>query len=375
MSDQTVTLGRGADINSAASRIDALFQPPEQAEPGTDVEEKTSPEPVEADAVATDAPATQVSQPDDAEDTDTVPEGDNEAPEDQPSAEDAEADPDDDFEVPQTLAELADALEIEPEALNDLRVTVKVNGEEMQVPIGEAARGYQRQADYDAKMAEIRDERSKFDSAVNQATQLWQQRLSSLDTLVSELEAQVAGKEPDWEGIIDTYGADEYNRQRLAWDNQQKARTAAREQLEAARAQRDAEMQQATAERQADEQRKLINVMPELADATRAEAFVKDVSAYMGARGFAADEVGPTLDSILDHRIYPILQDAIKYHNLKSGEPEVKKKTKTLPKVLKANSPKGKGQIQRDKVTALSSKLRKTGRVDDAADIFKEMGL
>ena len=121
-----------SDVNVAADAIDAMLQPSPEAEPEAVVEAQPSPEPVEAEAEA-EAPAPQVSHPDDAEDTDTV---SQEAVDsnDQPSEADPEASPDGDFAVPETLSDLASALEVEADSLDDLRVTVKIDGEEIEVP-------------------------------------------------------------------------------------------------------------------------------------------------------------------------------------------------------------------------------------------------
>ena len=222
MTDQTVTQNSGADVKSAAARIDAIFS--QESAPEVAPEAQTSPEPVETDAEP-NGDVTHVLQPDEAEDTDEVSQDANaeanaDAEESDGQADsEPEAEPTEDYEVPETLSDLAAALEVED--LSNLRVKAKVNGEEVEVPIAEAVRGYQRQQDYDAKMSEVRSERDKFDQAVDQATKTWQSKFATLDGLVQDLQAQVAGQEPNWENVLDTYGGDEMQRQKLMWDQKQ----------------------------------------------------------------------------------------------------------------------------------------------------------
>ena len=189
------------------------------------------------------------------------------------------------------------------------------------------------------------------------------------------METQVAGKEPNWDQVLDTYGAEEYTRQKHVWETQQGHLSAAREQQAAANAEANAAHQQAQADMKARESALLMDAIPELQDPKRAETFSADVSKYMETRGFKADEIGSTLENTLDHRFYLILQDAMKYGTLKAGEPATAKKVKKLPKVLKPNAKKGSGQLRSDNLAALSKNLRRSGSMDDAADVFKGLGI
>jgi hypothetical protein len=371
MTDETATHpNSGLEVNSIADRIEAAIQP--SPEPESPDDANPSPEPAETDAEA-EADATRVLQPDEVEDAEASEaedvEADAETDEADLQAEQEDDASDDTTEVPETLDELAQALDVED--LSELRVKVKVDGEESEVPIAEAIRGYQRQQSYDAKMQELRGEKEQFESAVDQATKMWQQKLSSMNNLVTDLEAQVSGQEPNWDHILDTYGSDEFLRQKNSWDQKQTALQAARQEREAAQAERTQAEQQQQAERAAEEQRKLFDAWPELADEEKSKPLVKDMTSYLQSVGFGADE----LSEMLDHRMYLVARDAMRYRALDSSKAETKKRVKGLPKVLKPNAPKGKQSVQRDKVSAMRQKLRKTGSMDDAADAFKALGI
>jgi hypothetical protein len=71
------------------------------------------------------------------------------------------------------------------------------------------------------------------------------------------------------------------------------------------------------------------------------------------------------ISSVADHRYLLILRDALAYRNIKESKPIVQKKVSNAPKVIKAGVSKGessKREIVRNKI----SKLKKTGRIEDA---------
>lgn len=371
MTDQTATHpNSGLEVNSIADRIEAALQP--ETEPEAVENANPSTEPADAEAGA-EAATDHVLQPDEVDDAQASDgeeaEAEAEADDADQQADEAEAASDEDTEAPETLAELAEALEVED--LSELRVSVKIDGEESEVPISEAIRGYQRQQSYDSKMLELRGEREKFDAAVDQATKLWQSKLAQMESLVTDLEAQVSGQEPDWNHVLDTYGSEEFLRQQQEWNNKQSALAAARAEKERVSAESSEAERQRQAEYAAEEQRRLFDAWPELADEASSKAQIEDMTKYLQAKGYTSEE----LAGMLDHRMYLVARDAMRFQAIDSAKPATKKKVKGLPKVLKPKATKGKQAIQQDKIQATRRKLRNSGSVDDAADVFKQFGL
>jgi len=67
--------------------------------------------------------------------------------------------------VSESVSEAPDTPVLSVEEYSDYRVPVKLDGEELQVPLSEAIAGYQRQADYTRKTQELSQQRQQFEFA------------------------------------------------------------------------------------------------------------------------------------------------------------------------------------------------------------------
>jgi len=67
--------------------------------------------------------------------------------------------------VSESVSEAPDTPILSVEEYSDYRVPVKLDGEELQVPLSEAIAGYQRQADYTRKTQELSQQRQQFEFA------------------------------------------------------------------------------------------------------------------------------------------------------------------------------------------------------------------
>ena len=90
---------------------------------------------------------------------------------------------------------------------------------------------------------------------------------------------------------------------------------------------------------------------------------------YLSSQGFNAQEI----DSVYDHRYVLLVRDAMAYRNLQKAKPQIKKKAVNAPKVVKGGVSKSKGQQAADAKRQQLSRLKKTGKVADAAKIFRSL--
>lgn len=278
----------------------------------------------------------------------------NEAPvEDKPQADEgSEAEP---AQEPETAdddagdepSEAAPEVE-EPEPS---RHKVKVAGEEVEVTLDELINGYSRQADYQRKTQALAEERKAVQAEIERIAQLTAQ----LDT---------TEKEPDWSKMAEELDPWEFNRQRTGWETRQKAKAEAARQAQELQSKRMAEIAQTEAA-------KLREKAPEWADPQK---FTADFQAMteIATRdyGFSPDEVS----RVLDHRVMLLLKDAVEMRRLRQSKPEAEKRLAKAPKVVKPGSPTSnadKAQADRD---ALRSRLRKSGKVDDAVALLMARG-
>jgi hypothetical protein len=77
---------------------------------------------------------------------------------------------------------------VKPVVADDTLVTVKINGEEKQVPLAELKNGYQRQSDYTSKTQELSQQRQE----VNQQKQQYDQYLQSIPLLAMVAQQNVS---------------------------------------------------------------------------------------------------------------------------------------------------------------------------------------
>ena len=119
-----------------------------------------------------------------------------------------------------------------------------------------------------------------------------------------------------------------------------------------------------------DEQQKQLNIkVPEMNHPEKGTQFRKQMRDYLSNMGFKGQEI----DSIYDHRYVMLVKDAMNYRNLQKAKPEIKKKAVNAPKVVRGGVSKTKGQQLAEEKRQQLSKLRKTGKVADAAKLFRSL--
>jgi archaellum component FlaC len=85
--------------------------------------------------------------------------------------------------VSESVSEAPDTPVLSVEEYSDYRVPVKLDGEELQVPLSEAIAGYQRQADYTRKTQELSQQRQQFEFATALEAALQRDPAATIDML------------------------------------------------------------------------------------------------------------------------------------------------------------------------------------------------
>jgi hypothetical protein len=184
-----------------------------------------------------------------------------------------------------------------PEPTDDPIHKVKVNGEEIEVPLSELLNGYSRTSDYKAKTMALADERRALDAAkATVEADVKRQYAHDLEQRVNELEALdpvlSEARQIDWDRLKaeDPATFVQYSdavQQRLTKIEQYRAEVARLKEEETSKSQ-----QQLQAER---EQRlnaaaeKLVETMPELKEGDNFSKFASDNIGYLRELGFAPD--------------------------------------------------------------------------------------
>jgi hypothetical protein len=260
--------------------------------------------------------------------------------------------------------------ELEIVAEEDLKYTIKVDGQDYEVGIDELKNGYQRQADYTRKSQALAEQRKGTENIQSERMQLEQERQMYANGL-QMLQEQQSAKLTDfdnveWEALKqeDPYQymikKDEYR------DAQERVGNLQAEQ-QLVQQERTKQAQQARSHFVQQEYARLVNALPEWND--KDSTIKKDVQEYATSVGFRPEEIS----QLADHRSVLIIKKAMEFDKLTKKVAPKKKAVKKVPKVQKS----GRGNSKEDAATEATNKkrarLRKSGKQDDAASLFFDM--
>lgn len=303
---------------------------------------------------------------DDDEDADAG-EGDGEA-----EGEDSDQEqPDSDHQEPiRTVAELAEALELSQEELAaNLKTTIKVNGEELEVTLAELQAGYQKDRDYRQKTEHLAREREAFQETAREVAATYQRESAALAGYLGEVSRIVIGElngeemarlrheDPaEWIARREEYQA---RLQRLDL-----IRQAAAQQYEHVQQLGTREQQEALRKTVAEEGEKLKRAIP-----TWGESEQKVLGKYLIDSGFTADEVSQAYD----HRLVVLAWKARQFDESKKVADKIVDKVQQAPKkkLLPPKPPKNPANVHRGKVNQLKGRLKQTGHIKDAAALLE----
>jgi len=260
--------------------------------------------------------------------------------------------------------------ELEIVAEEDLKYTIKVDGEEYEVGIDELKSGYQRQADYTRKSQALAEQRKETEKIQSERQQLEQERQMYANGLQMLQEQQTAKLQDfdgvDWETLKqeDPYAymikKDEYR------DAQERVTNVAQQQQHIQNEQMQ-QAQQAKTHFIQQEYTRLIEALPEWED--KDSTIKEDVRKYAAEVGFLPDEI----NQLADHRSVLVIKKAMEFDKLTKKVAPKKKAVKKVPKVQKAGRGTSKEETAAEALKTKRARLRKSGKQDDAASLFYDM--
>ena len=315
-------------------------------------------------------------------------EGDDEPEQDEPEAEDTEdaeaeaAEPDEDVETEgeeaepetvelETLDDVAKALGVDPaDLLANLKMKIKVNGEERLVSLAEAQKGNQFEADYRQKTSARADERRAFhterDQHMQQINQVAASAAASIQVAEQLLMAEL--NSPVMAELRTTNPAE--------WNARQTEANQKMQYLHQARNQAQQQYAQAVEAQSAQQQQWLSHYLAEQEQhlTTKVQDWTPDrktsVAQFLGERyGYSQEELG----GVMDHRLVMMALDAQKGATLSQQAEKVVAKVKTLPKLQAPGKPKSALTIRAKQIAGLKGRLKQTGHVRDAAKLIENL--
>ena len=273
---------------------------------------------------------------------------DEESEEDEPEATDEDDDSEDD--------------EVEVEERKTYRV--KAGGEEKEVTLQELVSGYQKGDDYTKKSQALAEQRKAVEAeayAVNEAMQMREQyarRLGQVQQLLQEDNGQFANLEELKENDPIQYAIKVAEQT----ENNKKLQLLQQEQNKLAHAQQH-QVAQHQAKLVAHEASMLTEKVKEFSDPKKSEQLKGEIRNFGKSIGFTDNE----LSQVYDHRHVMVMQKAMEYDKLQKANPSVTKKLAKAPKMSK----KGNKIAKTDVYTKQKKRLKSSGKLTDAVDVFK----
>ena len=241
--------------------------------------------------------------------------------------------------------------------------TVKVNGQELDVTLDELRNGYSRDADYRQKTEELSHQRKQFQSESEKQRQDFSQKLNELNQRLSaaqqDLNAEINSADLD-----KLYDEDPTEAARVERKLKKK-----QDALNQSIQQTQAEQKQQFETFLQDQQRKLVSKMPEFSDPAKASSLKANMKSTLNNYGFNDQEVA----QVYDHRIVMLVNDAMKYRNLQNSKPNLAKKISKPGRVFSSGVKQGKNESNLKLRKEKFSRLKKSGSMKAAQDVFLDM--
>lgn len=296
---------------------------------------------------------------DEADDEVPAEQGDDEGDDEGEESQESEDDESDD--------ETAEGEEADEQDDEEPVYTIKVDGKEMDVPVTELVKGYQRNADYTRKTQELAALRKQVETVAQESSALREQYAQRLVQLDQILQAQ-APQEPNWERLR----AEDPIEFAAQWADHQRRQQAA-QQLRAEQAaimQRQQAEQQMQQMQQLEQGRQWLNqAIPEWKDAKTASAERAAMKAYGKQFGYSDEE----LAQVADPRAVVLLRKAMMYDRMQEKRGQIKPAKKAVTPVLKPGPAVTPSTKKVSETTRAKQRLAKTGKVRDAAKLFESL--
>ena len=249
------------------------------------------------------------------------------------------------------------------EKLEDSTYKVKVAGQELDVTLDELRNGYSRDADYRQKTEELSYQRKQFQSESEKQRLSYSEKLNELNQRLStaqvDLNAEINSSELD-----KLYEEDPTEAARVERKLKKK-----QDALNQSMYQAQAEQKEQFSSFLQEQQRKLVSKMPEFSDPAKASNIKANMKSTLNNYGFNDQEVA----QVYDHRIVMLVNDAMKYRSMQNSKPNIAKKITKPSKPFSSGVKQGKNEANLKVRKEKFSRLKKTGSMKAAQDVFLDM--
>ena len=271
--------------------------------------------------------------------------------------------------------ELIDQVEQEePTDSNQELYKIKVGDQDLEVTLDELKKSYFRQQDYTRKSTELSSNRKPVDELKNSLTRNNEEAKIKRDQYEKQLQVlsqqlKASESKVDLDRLYEEDPA-EYVRAKAEQDRRKEFLETTRLEQQKIKSEKQREHERNYNAYLEKERNLLAEKLPIYNDKEKGPEFVKNLTNFAKDIGYTDQEIS----MLVDHRAVLMLANAYRYNRLKTANAKNKKVTRT-PKVVSSSSPKVVEETS-DVAKRINSKkaiLRKSGKVKDAVNIFKEM--
>ena len=240
---------------------------------------------------------------------------------------------------------------------------VKVAGQEFEVTLDELRNGYQRDADYRRKTEELSNDRKNFHSQSEKQRQDYSQKLNEMNQILSNAQQELNTEmnSADLEALYEEDPTEAARIEHRLRKKQEKLNMAMQKTQSEQKQQFDGYLQT--------EKTKLVNNIPDFADPGKASTLKNNMRSHLAKYGFNDSEIA----QVYDHRILMLVNDAMKFGNLQKAKPNIAKKISKPSRVFSSGIKKDKSDYQSKASKEKFGRLRKTGSLKDAQNVFLDM--
>ena len=296
-------------------------------------------------------------------------------PEEEPSESEPEPDGEEDQEA-LSLSDIAEILDIDESNLDideDGKVVLKtkIDGQEGKVRLKDAHTSYQIRGHLDNKTREatqLQEELKAKQAALEQAqSEKLQQAEEVIQIAFQELTNEF--QSIDWNELKALDPA-EWSVKRAEFQDRQTRLQEAFQKTQVQRAEQFQKQQQTFKEHLATENQKLVSAIEEWKNPEIAQKEYKETLSYLANQyGFNDEALYGKWDAqgnllqpgITDHRLVVLFRKAMLFDKLQTSKPEVTKKVRVAPKMVKAGQPKTKEESQTKNLEKLKQKVKQGG--------------
>ena len=297
------------------------------------------------------------------EQPDTQQQLDEQVPEEaEVEAEDTEIEAESEVEAEEEEPEEA---EQEPDGTEYHRV--KLDGTEYEVTLDEALAGYQRQQDYTKKTQALAEEKKQVQAEQEAAKQDRLRYQQNLEHLVQQQQSQQP-VEPDWDQLYETDPL-EWMKQKENFRSQKEQNLELQQQYFQMQQQQQQEQQEQMKAHLSQQHQTLMDAIPEWLDQKvmqQEKAQIRDYA--VNTLGYSTEEIS----QVYDARAVQALRHGMIASGL-SGKGKVK--LKPIAPAIRSVSPGSAPEQPRKQTSVHKAKIRlaKSGKMSDAAEIFKQL--